>query len=82
MTVSQEAMRCLMAYAWPGNVRQLENAIERAVALSGGRTQIEVADLPPDIQQASEGEPFLHGLTLPDDGISISRRSSRASSAS
>ena len=36
--MSQQAMRCLMAYSWPGNVRQLENAIERAVALSGGRT--------------------------------------------
>src|SRR6187399_1464304 len=31
MTVSQPALRCLMAYAWPGNVRQLENAMERAV---------------------------------------------------
>ena len=37
-TVSQEAMRRLMSFAWPGNVRQLENAIERAVAFSGGRT--------------------------------------------
>jgi DNA-binding NtrC family response regulator len=71
MTVSQPALRCLMAYAWPGNVRQLENAMERAVALSGGRTQVEVSDLPPDIQSASEGEPFLHGLRLPDDGISF-----------
>src|SRR5215813_6662064 len=35
MTVSQPALRCLMAYAWPGNVRQLENSMERAVALSG-----------------------------------------------
>ena len=32
VTVSQEAMRRLMSYAWPGNVRQLENATERAVA--------------------------------------------------
>jgi len=71
MTVSQPALRCLMAYAWPGNVRQLENAMERAVALSGGRTQVEVSDLPPDIQSASEGEPFLLGLRLPDDGISF-----------
>src|SRR5580765_4901908 len=71
MTVSQPALRCLMVYAWPGNVRQLENAMERAVALSGGRTQVEVSDLPPDIQSASEGEPFLHGLRLPDDGISL-----------
>src|SRR5436309_1061089 len=30
VTVSQGAMRRLMAYAWPGNVRQLENAVERA----------------------------------------------------
>src|SRR5688572_11608120 len=39
ITVAQDAMRRLMAYAWPGNVRQLENAIERAIAMSGGRTQ-------------------------------------------
>ncbi len=69
LTVSQAALRCLMTYQWPGNVRQLENAMERAVALSGGRTQVEVSDLPPDIQRASEGEPFLYGLALPDDGI-------------
>src|SRR6186713_2472286 len=53
LSISQQAMRCLMGYSWPGNVRQLENAIERAVALSGGRPQIETADLTPDIQQAS-----------------------------
>ena len=69
LTVSQAALRCLMTSQWPGNVRQLENAMERAVALSGGRTQVEVSDLPPDIQRASEGEPFLYGLALPDDGI-------------
>ena len=37
MQVSQGAMRVLMAFPWPGNVRQLENAIERAVTLSSGR---------------------------------------------
>ena len=47
-------MRRLMAYAWPGNVRQLENAIERAIAMIGGRTQIEVADLPADLQATGE----------------------------
>src|SRR5829696_5193343 len=36
LAVSQEAMRRLMAYQWPGNVRQLENAIERAVAFTVG----------------------------------------------
>src|SRR6188474_2258257 len=34
LTISQEAMRRLMSYHWPGNIRQLENAIERAVAVS------------------------------------------------
>ena len=68
LSVSQQAMRALMAYSWPGNVRQLENAIERAVALSGGRTQIETADLTPEILQASEQE-ASPDLTLPEDGI-------------
>src|SRR2546426_7583301 len=44
LTVSQEAMRRLMAYQWPGNVRQLENAIERATAFTAGRSQIDVGD--------------------------------------
>ena len=34
--ISQGAMRLLMEYEWPGNVRQLENAIERAAVLSQG----------------------------------------------
>jgi DNA-binding NtrC family response regulator len=68
LTISQQAMRALMAFSWPGNVRQLENAIERAVALSGGRTQIETADLTPDIQQASQADAALD-LRLPEDGI-------------
>jgi transcriptional regulator with PAS, ATPase and Fis domain len=33
-TISPEAMRCLRAYPFPGNVRELENEIERAVALA------------------------------------------------
>ena len=71
-TISQEAMRRLMAYHWPGNVRQLENAIERAVAFSGARPQIDVADLSTEIQQAEE--PVLpSALTLPEDGVDLDR---------
>jgi transcriptional regulator with PAS, ATPase and Fis domain len=70
VTVSQEAMRRLMAHAWPGNVRQLENAIERALALLGGRTQIELADLPPDLQPADEGV-ATPSLDLPEKGIDL-----------
>ena len=54
ITVSQEAMRRLMAYQWPGNVRQLENAIERALAFSAGRSQIDVEQLPVEVQQSQE----------------------------
>jgi DNA-binding NtrC family response regulator len=68
MTVSQQAMRQLMAHGWPGNVRQLENALERGVALSAGRTQIEVADLPPDVQELGDA-PVSGGFALPEDGI-------------
>ena len=68
VTVSQQAMRKLMAYSWPGNVRQLENALERASALLGGRSQIEVVDLPPEIQEAQELA-VAGDLSLPEGGI-------------
>jgi DNA-binding NtrC family response regulator len=35
--ISEEALERLMAYEWPGNVRQLENEIQRAVVLSQGK---------------------------------------------
>jgi DNA-binding NtrC family response regulator len=71
-TVSQEAMRRLMAYYWPGNVRQLENAVERACAFSGGRTQIDVADLPTEVQQAQEAV-MASAVTLPEEGVDLNR---------
>ena len=69
ITVAQEAMRRLMAFPWPGNVRQLENAIARALALLGGRTQIEAADLPPDVQATAEV--ITPMLDLPAEGIDL-----------
>jgi two-component system response regulator AtoC len=67
-TVSQEALRRLMAYRWPGNVRQLENAVERAMAFSHGRTQIEIQDLPPDIQnQAAPADSA--DVWFPEEGL-------------
>jgi DNA-binding NtrC family response regulator len=72
LTVSQEAMRRLMAYTWPGNVRQLENAVERAFALSAGRTQIELGDLPPEVQQAQELR-LSSAITLPAEGLDFER---------
>lgn len=69
-TVSQEAMRRLMAHAWPGNVRQLENAIERALAMLGGRTQVELTDLPPDLQPV-ETDTAAPSLDLPEKGLDL-----------
>ena len=48
MGISEEALRLLCAYDWPGNVRQLENAIERAVVM-GTTELIEPGDLPKTI---------------------------------
>ncbi len=69
-TVSQEAMRRLMAHAWPGNVRQLENVIERALAMLGGRTQVELTDLPPDLQPV-ETDAIAPSLDLPEKGLDL-----------
>ena len=69
-TVSQEAMRRLMAHAWPGNVRQLQNAIERALAMLGGRTQVELTDLPPDLQPV-ETDAAAPSLDLPEKGLDL-----------
>jgi transcriptional regulator with GAF, ATPase, and Fis domain len=67
VTVSQDAMRRLMAYSWPGNVRQLENVVERALTFSQGRPQIDVADLSPEVQQADA--PVSSDVWFPDDGV-------------
>jgi DNA-binding NtrC family response regulator len=67
--LSQDTLRRLMAYAWPGNVRQLENAVERALILRGTRTQVEMTDLPPEIQAVPvEAAP---SLDLPDTGVDL-----------
>jgi len=51
-TLSDEALNILMAYHFPGNIRQLEHAIERAVALSSGEL-ILPDDLPRDLLETS-----------------------------
>src|SRR5215203_3728118 len=72
VTMSQEAMRHLMAYHWPGNIRQLENAVERAMAFSMGRPQIELTDLSADIQnQPAAAEDSQ--VWFPDEGVDFAR---------
>src|ERR1700686_2671947 len=51
-SISEDAMRRIMAYDWPGNIRELENAIERDVALGSGPI-LHVGDLPSNLQYTS-----------------------------
>lgn len=70
---SQEAMRRMMAFDWPGNIRQLENVVERALALTPGRAQIDVADLSPEIREPGGADDDAD-VALPEDGIDLQSR--------
>jgi DNA-binding NtrC family response regulator len=50
--ITEDAMNLLINYDFPGNVRELENIMERGVALSNGST-LEVAHLPEDLRELS-----------------------------
>jgi DNA-binding NtrC family response regulator len=69
-TLSQEAMKSMMNYHWPGNIRQLENAIERAVAIVGTRELILSSDLPGEIQKTNANL-FLSEIYIPDEGVNF-----------
>ena len=69
--LTQEALRLLMSYHWPGNVRQLENAIEHAVVMTATGDEIRLEALPEDIRSPG-GEDFHPGITIPDEGLDFS----------
>ena len=50
--VDDEALKCLLLYSWPGNVRQLATEARRAVALANGRGPIGVEHLSPEVLDA------------------------------
>lgn len=52
-TVDQSCLQKLLSYSWPGNIRQLENVLERAVLMSE-LSILRVQDLPPEVVEASE----------------------------
>ena len=79
-SVSGEAWDALASYRWPGNVRQLQNAVERAAVLTGAATEIHLQDLPEEVREAAEGDvggaapPPRQGQRpagIPDDGINF-----------
>ena len=65
--IDQRAMRALVEYGWPGNIRELENAIERAVLLAPS-TLVTLNDLPPRVR-AGGGEPVRPSRPTPELGV-------------
>ena len=64
--ITPDALAAMQRYAWPGNVRQLENVVEQALVFAEGDA-IEVADLPP----AVVGEVRADVLELPSDARAL-----------
>lgn len=63
--ISPEAMEVLLNYSWPGNIRELENAIERACVTTRDPV-IQVQNLPPDLVNPPKPDvPFTVDLTRP-----------------
>lgn len=79
-TISDDAFQALCMYRWPGNVRQLQNAMERAAAFTGGAPEIHLTDLPEEVRSGSPSgiTPILspeylrqNEATIPDEGLSF-----------
>ncbi len=67
--LTASARNLVMSYSWPGNVRQLESAIERAILLCEGN-EIQVEDLPVEIRQEGTSASAFN-FKLPPEGISF-----------
>ncbi|HZX64458.1 MAG TPA: sigma-54 dependent transcriptional regulator [Myxococcales bacterium] len=54
--IEDDALTCLMAYSWPGNIRELENVLERTILFAEG-PHIRLQDLPPSLRKAAVESP-------------------------
>jgi two-component system response regulator AtoC len=66
-TISPEAMEALLQYTWPGNIRELENLLERVVVLAEGE-EIQAQDLPESVLHPA---PERGPMDLSDDNLSV-----------
>ena len=65
--VAGDAMRRLQAYGWPGNIRELRNAVERAMLLSAG-SELVAADFP---VVSGAGARLTESVELPPAGVNL-----------
>ena len=70
LELTTEAVRALENYGWPGNVREMENVIERAIALTDSDV-IGQNDLPSRISGTVEGKGNLPILHIPEEGLDL-----------
>src|SRR4029078_13133449 len=69
-TLMPEAIRALVSYSWPGNIRQLENAIEHAVAISGPVRDVPASALPAEVT-APAGSLLMPSVVIPEEGLNF-----------
>jgi DNA-binding NtrC family response regulator len=69
LSVSDDAMECLVRYHWPGNVRELQNVIERLAVLAKDNV-IQLTQLPEDLRRTDSRVASI-GLKLPEEGIDL-----------
>jgi len=67
--VTSEALKALMAYQFPGNVRELENIIERSLVLN--REKITIDTLPPQVRGAVKRFDLNALIDIPEEGIEL-----------
>ena len=70
LTIAPEAFRALETYEWPGNVREVENALERAMIFHRDDA-ITLADLPETIRAPKAKEAAGLPMSLPEAGLSL-----------
>ena len=68
--IAPEAMEALLAYDWPGNIRELENVIERAVALEMGE-EIGLESLPFDVRSPQRRSAAEASVSLDKGGMDL-----------
>ncbi len=66
--ISTETMECLVNYQWPGNIRELENLVER-LAILKGHGQIEINDLPVKYRTTASASIDPVQFDIPDNGL-------------